>query len=116
MEYAYDDWCIARMAKLLGKQDDAKLFCPAGTELSQRVRLVDRLHARKKADGTWRSPFDRRELVWDDFTEATSWNYTWFVPHDVPGLIGLMGGDQARSPSSTRCSARTRRSWPPCPT
>ena len=48
----------------------------------------------KLADGKWREPFDPRELVWADYTEATSWNYTWFVPQDVPGLIDLMGGDE----------------------
>ena len=67
----------------------------------------------KKADGSWRSPFDPRELVWADFTEATSWNYTWFVPHDVPGLVGLMGSQagvhrQARQDVQRRLHAAGR--------
>ncbi len=95
LEYAYDDWCIARMARLLGKSDDVKLFSQRARNYRNVFDSTIGFMRGKKADGTWRSPFDRRELVWDDFTEATSWNYTWFVPHDVPGLIGLIGGDQA---------------------
>ena len=83
------------MAQLLGKKDDAKLFAQRAQNYRNVFDSSIGFMRGKKADGTWRSPFDPRELVWDDFTEATSWNYTWFVPHDVPGLIGLMGGDQA---------------------
>ena len=115
LEYAYDDWCLARMAQMLGKTDDAKLFAKRGQNYrnvfdSGRSGFV----RGKRADGTWRPPFDPRELVWDDFTEATSWNYTWFVPHDVPGLIGLIGGDagldrQARQDVQRRLDAAGRR-------
>ena len=83
------------MAQLLGKTDDAKLFAKRAQNYRNVFDSSIGFVRGKKADGTWRPPFDRRELVWDDFTEATSWNYTWFVPHDVPGLIGLIGGDQA---------------------
>ena len=94
LEYAYDDWCVARMAQLMGKEDDAKLFAQRAQNYRNVFDSSIGFMRGKKADGTWRSPFDRREMIADDFTEATSWNYTWFVPHDMPGLIGLLGGDQ----------------------
>jgi predicted alpha-1,2-mannosidase len=95
LEYVYDDWCIARMAKMLGHNDDAAVFAKR-TENYRNVIDTSIGFARgRRADGTWHTPFDPRELVWDDFTEATSWNYTWFVLHDVPGLIHLIGGDEA---------------------
>ncbi len=95
LEYAYDDWCLARMAQMLGKTEDATLFAKRAQNYRNVVDSSIGFVRGKRADGTWRPKFDPRELVWDDFTEATSWNYTWFVPHDVAGLIGLIGGDQA---------------------
>jgi predicted alpha-1,2-mannosidase len=95
LEYAYDDWCFGRMAELLGKKDDARLFIERSANYRNVFDASVGFMRGKKADGAWRSPFDPRELVWADFTEATSWNYTWFVPHDVPGLLGLIGGQQA---------------------
>jgi predicted alpha-1,2-mannosidase len=95
LEYAYDDWCFGRMAELLGKKDDARRFLHRAANYRHVFDPAVGFMRGKLADGTWRSPFDPRELVWADFTEATSWNYTWFVPHDVPGLVGLMGSQQA---------------------
>jgi len=95
LEYAFNDWCVAQMAKALGKTEDAKLF----EQRAQNYRnVIDRSlgFARGKlADGSWHSPFSPYKQIGDDFTEATSWNYTWFVPHDVPGLTELLGGKQA---------------------
>jgi predicted alpha-1,2-mannosidase len=94
LEYVYDDWCMGQTAQLLGKTDDANLFFQRAGNYRNLFDPALGFMRGKKADGTWREPFDPRELVWADFTEATSWNYTWFVLHDVPQLIQLMGGDQ----------------------
>jgi predicted alpha-1,2-mannosidase len=94
LEYAYDDWCVAQMAGQLGKKDDAALFAKRAQNYRNVFNTKIGFVCGKYADGTWREPFDPRELVWPDYTEATSWNYTWFVPQDVPGLIQLMGGDE----------------------
>lgn len=93
LEYAYDDWCIAQMAQMLGKQDDAELFTRRAANYRNLFDPAVGFMRGRFADGKWRDPFDPRELVWADYTEATSWNYTWFVPQDVAGLIELMGGD-----------------------
>ncbi len=94
LEYAYDDWCIAQVAAALGNTEDAALF----TERSQYYRsLYDAdlgFMRGRNLDGSWRSPFNPRfsTLKQHEYTEGNAWQYTWFVPHDVDGLIGLMGG------------------------
>ncbi len=93
LEYAFDDWCIARMAVLLGKKDDAQMFF----ERSQFYKnIFDRETGfmRGKRNGAWVEPFDPTSVN-IDFTEANSWQYTFFVPHDIPGLQALMGGRKA---------------------
>jgi len=92
LEYAYDDWCIAQMAKALGKTEDDATFSKRAESYKNLFDTSIGFMRGKSADGKWRDPFDPRELVWADYTEATSWNYTWFVPQDLPGLISLMGG------------------------
>jgi putative alpha-1,2-mannosidase len=97
LEYAYDDWCIAQVARALGKMDDFTLF-------SKRAGLYRNLFDSqtgfmrgKNLDGTWVSPFNPRystELQ-PEYTEGNAWQYTWYVPQDVPGLIDLMGGPEA---------------------
>ena len=97
VEYAYDDWCIAMMAKGLGNQDEYARF----TARSQFYRnLFDPsvgFMRGKSATGVWNPEFDPDKLSpWGagEFTEGNSWHYTFFVPHDVEGLIELMGGEQ----------------------
>jgi predicted alpha-1,2-mannosidase len=92
LEYAYDDWCAAQMAKALGKMDDYQYF----SKRAQNYRNVwdpsVGYFRPKHRDGTWMedfSPFDHK-----DFTEGTAWQYAWWVPHDMKGLIGLMGKDE----------------------
>lgn len=94
LEYAYDDWCIAEMARMLGKKEDAELFYKRAENYKNLFDTSVGFMRGKKADGKWREPFNPREVQFDDYTEATSWNYTWFVPQDLPSLIKLMGGDE----------------------
>ncbi len=92
LEYAYDDWCIAEMARLLGHEDDYQRF----TRRAQFYRNVfdDKAgFARPRKNGAWLTPFDPLEVDFN-FTEANSWQYSFFVPHDVSGLIDLLGGKE----------------------
>ena len=89
LEHAYNDWCLAQLAKHLGKDDDVALF----EKRAQNYRhLFDAKigHMRpRNRDGSWiepYSPFDKK-----GWTEANGWNYTFYVPHDVPGLIDCFG-------------------------
>lgn len=55
--------------------------------------------------GEWRTPFNPRASTHrsDDYCEGTAWQWTWFVPHDVDGLVNLMGGEDAFVQNSTHC-------------
>lgn len=97
LEYAYDDWCIAQMAKALGKTDDYNYFMKrAGYYTNVYDPSIGWMRS-KDSQGNWRTPFDPHMfgggMRMDDITEATSSQYSWFVPQDVPGLIALMGGN-----------------------
>ncbi|MGA3144383.1 MAG: GH92 family glycosyl hydrolase [Verrucomicrobiota bacterium] len=100
LESAFDDWCVAQMAKMLDKKEDYALF----TRRSQFYRnLFDKttgLMRGRNSDGFWVSPFDPLTIshagdVGGDYTEANAWQYTWHVQQDPYDLIRLMGGDQA---------------------
>jgi predicted alpha-1,2-mannosidase len=97
MEYSYDDFAIAQLARALGKTEDvgeytrrslfwANLWDAGATSVRPRA-----------ANGKWVEPFDRRKetVRWSDpFYEGTPWQYSTFVPHDVQGLINRLGGDE----------------------
>ncbi|MBQ3744234.1 MAG: GH92 family glycosyl hydrolase [Bacteroidales bacterium] len=95
LEYAYDDWCIAQIARLLNRpQEEIARF----EKRSQNWRNVfdpeTRLMRGRNQDGTFQAPFS--PYKWGDaFTEGNAWHYTWSVFHDVPGLVEAMGGDAA---------------------
>jgi predicted alpha-1,2-mannosidase len=92
LEYAYDDWCIAVMADLLGHKDDYRAF----SKRAQYYRNIfdpETGFARPRKNGGWLSPFDPREVN-SNFTEANAWQYTFFVPQDISGLMNLMGGKE----------------------
>ncbi len=96
LEYAIDDWCIAAMAKALGKTEDYELFAKRAGYYENYFDKEIKFMRGKMMDGSWRTPFNpihsaHRE---DDFCEGNSWQYTWLVPHDVEGLIALHGGEE----------------------
>jgi predicted alpha-1,2-mannosidase len=90
LEYAYDDWCIAQMAKLLNKQEDYQYFM----KRSQNWKNIfdwETGFMRPKKNGGWDKPFDPREVN-NNFTEGNSWQYSFFVPQDIEGMIQAYGG------------------------
>jgi predicted alpha-1,2-mannosidase len=97
LEYAYDDFCIAQMAKALGKKDDCDYFMKRAAGYTNLYDPTSGWMRPKNSQGEWRTPFNAHVFGGDtnsDFTEATSSQYSWFVPQDVPGLIALMGGKE----------------------
>ncbi len=97
LEYAYDDYCVAQMAKALGKADDYAYFMKRAASYKNLFDPSVGLMRGKDSHGNWRTPFKPHVYEEDsigtrDFTEGTSWQYSWYVPQDVPGLISLMGG------------------------
>jgi predicted alpha-1,2-mannosidase len=95
LEFAYDDWCIAQMAKALGKTKDAAFFAKRAQSYKNVFDPATGFFRGKQADGSWRNPFDPKDVSFDDYTEANGWQYTFGVQHDVPGMISLYGGPKA---------------------
>ena len=90
LEYAYDDWCIAQIAKALGKEDDYKDFAKRG-QYYKNIFDPNSGFMRAKMNSNWFQPFDPAEVNYN-YTEANSWQYSMFVPQDVSGMIALYGG------------------------
>jgi putative alpha-1,2-mannosidase len=97
LEYAYDDWCIAQVAKALGKTEDAALFEERAGFYKNLFDSTTGFMRGKNSDRSWVTPFDPRfgTEKQPQYTEGNAWQYSWYVPQDVPGLIGLMGGNEA---------------------
>jgi len=94
IEYAFDDWCIAKMAEALGHHEDAQLFYRRSTNYRNHFDRTVGFFRGRKADGSWRSPFVANALVGDEYTEADPWQYAFAVQHDVPEVINLYGGEE----------------------
>lgn len=97
MEYAYDDWCLGQFALALNKKPDADYFLNRSNNYKNLFDKSTGYIRRKHKDGTWVEPFEPFKMGtaagWNGsgFMEGNAWLYTWFVPHDLPGLIELMG-------------------------
>ncbi len=117
LELAYDDWCIAQLARELGKDDDYKLFMKRAGYYENLWDPETRFMRPKMEDGTWLEAINGREqeivktednsyfkyfdpllVGWRPnryYTESNAWQYIWSVQHDVQGLINLFGGNEA---------------------
>ena len=85
LEDAYDDWCVAQVAKALGKNHEYEFFMARSHNYENLFNKATGFMQAKNADGSWASP----DAGW---TEGNTWVYTWAVMHDIPGLMQLMGG------------------------
>ena len=92
LEYAYDDWCIAMMAKDLGKMDVYAEFIERA-QYYKNIFDAETGFMRGKFNGTFVNPFDPTQVNFM-LTEANTWQYNFFVPHDVSGLMNLLGGEE----------------------
>jgi predicted alpha-1,2-mannosidase len=92
LEYAYDDWCIAQMAKILNKKEDYNYFMKR-SQSWKNVFDWNTGFMRPKKNGGWNKPFDPKEIN-NNFTEGNSWQYSFFVPQDIPGMIEAYGGTE----------------------
>lgn len=98
LETCYDDWCVAQLAKALGKNADYETFMKRAGNYKNLFDARIGLMAPKTADGKWVEGFDPKlgggQGGRDYFAECNSWIYTFSVQHDVAGLIALMGGKE----------------------
>ncbi|SHG69965.1 GH92 family glycosyl hydrolase [Winogradskyella jejuensis] len=92
LEYAYDDWTIAQMAKDMGKTEDYKTYIQRA-QYYKNVFDPETKFMRGRFRNTWFAPFDPYEVNFN-YTEANSWQYSFYVPQDVSGFINLLGGKE----------------------
>lgn len=93
LENAYQDWCLAQMARELGKQDDYNLFMERSGNFKHLYNAQAGYMVPKDREGKWREPYDPLEDQ-HGFEEANGAQATWFVPHALPELFSLMGGEK----------------------
>ena len=108
LEYAYDDWCVAQFAEALGHEDDHAYFLGRALNYRNLYDPATGYVRQRHRNGDWVegfSPYDGR-----GFVEGNSWQYTWFVPQDVGGLIALMGVEEfnARLDAGLEASRKNR--------
>ena len=96
LEYAYSDWCIARMAEALGRQDVAKEYYDRSKCYKNLFDPEVGWFRSRNADGSWRYwPENARTTEGLGCVESNPYQQGWFVPHDIPGMVELMGGRDA---------------------
>lgn len=94
--YAYEDYCIAELAKALGRNSDYSYFSQRAKNYKNLFDPATGFMRAKRADSSWVSPFDPGQPYAQFFyREGTAWHYLWFVLHDIPDLVQLMGGKTA---------------------
>ena len=96
LQAAYESWCIAQIAKALGKDEDYEYFIKHAHDYQNLFNPQTGFMSPKTADGKWIVPFNPKlsggQGGRDYFAEMNSWIYTWYVSHDIQGLINVMGG------------------------
>ncbi len=97
LERCYNDWCVAQMAKLLGYEKDYHFFLNRSRNYKNLFDAKTGFLRPRYADGRWKEDFDPASKPGsaNGFQESNAWQETWYVPHDIPGLIQLMGGPKA---------------------
>jgi len=96
LEYAYDDWCIAEMAKTIGNKEVYNTFIERAGYYKNYFDATTGFMRGKLTDGAWKQPFDPlfSSHRADEYTEGNAWQYSWFVPQDVAGLVSLHGSEE----------------------
>ena len=93
LEYAYNDWLIAQFAKDRGEEADFHHYSKLGKHYVHYFDSSTGFMRGKLSDGTWVSPFSPSFSAYNsDYCEGNAWQWAWFVPHDIEGLVSLMGG------------------------
>ncbi|MCX3265601.1 GH92 family glycosyl hydrolase [Pedobacter agri] len=92
LEYAYDDWAIAQLAKKLNRMDVYNEFIKRSNNWRNNFDSASGFMRPRLADGSFKKAFDPKDTEGQGFIEGNSWNYSFFVPHDPASLVEVMGG------------------------
>ncbi|SFD14765.1 GH92 family glycosyl hydrolase [Massilia yuzhufengensis] len=96
VEYAFDDWTIARMAEKMGKKEVAARYFKRAQNYRNVFDQETGFIRARKSTGEFRTPFNPVQSNFgSDYTEGSAWQYSWYMPHDNAGLISMLGGDAA---------------------
>lgn len=95
LEYAYDDWAIAQLAKSAGREDICEEFSKRSKYYKNLFDSSKGFMRPRNSDGSFREGFDELDTHGQGFIEGNSWNYSLYVPHDPEGLRELLGGSKA---------------------
>ena len=94
VEYAFDDWSIARMAEKMGRKDVAARYFKRAQNWRNVFDPKTGFVRAKKSNGEFRTPFNPVQSNFgSDYTEGSAWQYSWYMPHDNAGLVKMLGGD-----------------------
>lgn len=94
VEYAFDDWTIARMAEKMGRKDVAARYFKRAQNWRNVFDPKTGFVRAKKSNGEFRTPFNPVQSNFgSDYTEGSAWQYSWYMPHDNAGLVKMLGGD-----------------------
>ena len=91
LEYGFDDWCIAQFARQQGDEDTYREYL-IRSQAYKHIFNKEKGFMCPRQNGAWKDKFDPKEVDFN-FTEANSWQYSFYVPHDILTYINLMGGD-----------------------
>jgi predicted alpha-1,2-mannosidase len=94
LEYAYDDWTIARAASAMGRTDVAARFTERARNWRNVFDAKTGFVRARNSDGKFREPFDPAVAGNGDYTEGNAWQYSWYAPQDTAEMVRLMGGDR----------------------
>lgn len=92
LDYAYDDWCVAQLARAVGDRREARRLEARAQNYRNVFHPEWKYVARRDSTGGWDPAFDRFSNA--GFIEGNSWQYSWYVPHDIPGLVELIGREE----------------------
>lgn len=98
LEQAYDDWCVAQLAAKMNKEGDYERFSRRADYYRNLFNPTTKFFQSKNDKGEWIEPFDPYQYGGNGghpFTEGNAWQYFWYVPHDIQGLVDLTGGPKA---------------------
>jgi predicted alpha-1,2-mannosidase len=119
LEYAYQDWCLAQLAKQLGKADDAALFAKRSENWRQVFDTTIGWARPRHEDGSWVEPFAPVDLKHKGeprgFIEASPATFSFYVPQNLPGLFEAMGGKEAFIKKLDMCFSETQKDRFICP-
>ncbi len=95
LEYSYDDWCIAQIANTNNDKNTSEEYLNRSQSFKNNFDILSGFMKPKLANGKWKKEFDALDTHGQGFIEGNAWNYSLFIPHQIPQMIEMMGGEKS---------------------